>query len=42
MMVDSKKKSRQDKMMRSKSFETQKLREIEWKKAGESKGFPIL
>ena len=42
MELDSKKKSRQDRMMRSKSFETQKVREISRKEAGESRGFPIL
>ena len=29
-------------MMSSKSFETQEMREISWKEAGESRGFPIL
>ena len=29
-------------MMRSKSFETQEVREIGRKEAGESRGFPIL
>ena len=29
-------------MMRSKSFETQKVREIGRKETGESRGFPIL
>ena len=29
-------------MMRSKSFETQEVREISWKEAGESRDFPIL
>ena len=42
MELDSRKKSRRDKMMRSKSFGTQEVREIGWKEAGESKGFPIL
>ena len=28
--------------IRSKSFETQQVREIGWKEAGESRGFPIL
>ena len=42
MELDSRKKSRRDRMMRSKSFETQEVREIDWKEAGESKGFPIL
>ena len=34
--------SRQEKMMRSKSFETQEMRKIGRKEAGESTGFPIL
>ena len=42
MELDSKKKSRQDRMMRSKSFEMQEVREIGRKEAGESRGFPIL
>ena len=42
MELDSRKKSRQDSMMRSKSFETQEVREIGRKEAGESRGFPIL
>ena len=42
MELDSRKKSRRDRMMRSKSFETQEVREIDWKEAGESRGFPIL
>ena len=42
MELDSRKKSRRDKMMRSNSFETQEEREIGWKEAGESRGFPIL
>ena len=42
MESDSRKKSRRDRMMRSKSFETQKVREIGQKEAGESRGFPIL
>ena len=29
-------------MMCSKSFETQEMREINWKEAGESRGFSIL
>ena len=29
-------------MMRSKSFDTQEVRKIGWKEAGESRGFPIL
>ena len=29
-------------MMRSKSFDTQEVREIGWKEAGKSRSFPIL
>ena len=42
MELDSRKKSRRDRMMRSKKFDTQKVREIGCKEAGESRGFPIL
>ena len=42
MELDFRKKSRRDKMMRSKSFETQEVRETGRKEAGESRGFPIL
>ena len=42
MELDSRKKSRRDRIMRSKSFDTQKVREISRKEAGESRGFPIL
>ena len=42
MELDSRKKSRRDRMMRSKSFATQKVREICRKEKGESRGFPIL
>ena len=42
MELDSRKKSRRDRMMRSNSFETQEMREIGCKEAGESRGFPIL
>ena len=42
MELDSRKKSRRDRMMRSKKFDTQKVREIGRKEAGESRGFPIL
>ena len=42
MKLDSRKINRRDRMMRSNSFETQKVREIGWNKAGESRGFPIL
>ena len=36
------KKSRRNSVMRSKTFETQEVREIGRKEAGESRGFPIL
>ena len=42
MELDSRKKSRRDRMMRSNSFDTQKVREIGRKETGESRGFPIL
>ena len=42
MELDSRKKRRRDRMMRSKSFDTQEVREIGRKEAGESRGFPIL
>ena len=42
MELDSRKKNRLDKMMRSNSFDTQEVREIGLKGAGESRGFPIL
>ena len=42
MELDSKKKSRRDRMMRSKNFDTMEVREIGRKEAGESRGFPIL
>ena len=42
MELDSRKKSRRDRMMRSKSFDTQEVRETDRKEAGESRGFPIL
>ena len=42
MELDSTKKSRRDRMMRSKSFDTQKVREIGRKEARESRGFLIL
>ena len=42
MELDSRKKNRRDGMMLSKSFDTQKVREIGRKEAGESRGFPIL
>ena len=42
MELDSRKKRRRDRMMPSKSFDTQEVREIGRKEAGESRGFPIL
>ena len=42
MELDSEKKSRRDRMMGSNSFETQEIREIGRKKAGEPRGFLIL
>ena len=42
MELDSRKKRRRDRMMRSNSFDTQEVREIGLKEAGESRGFPIL
>ena len=44
MELDSRNMSRRDRMMRSKSFDMQKVREIGLKeaKAKESKDFPIL
>ena len=42
MELDSRKKSRRDRMMRSNSFDTHEVREIGRKEAGESRGFPIL
>ena len=42
MELDSRKKSRRDRMMRSNSFDMQEVREIGRKEAGESRGFPIL
>ena len=42
MELDSRKKSRRDRMIHSKSFDTQKMRKISRKEAGESRGFPIL
>ena len=41
MELDSRKKSRRDRMMRSNSFDTQEVREIGLKEAGESRCFPI-
>ena len=42
MELDSRKKRRRDSIMRSKSFETQEVKEIGRKEAGESRSFPIL
>ena len=42
MELDTTKKNKRDRMIRSKRFETQEVREIGWKEAGESRGFPIL
>ena len=42
MELDSKKKRKRDRMMRSKSFESQEVREIGRKEAGDWTGFPIL
>ena len=42
MELDSRKKSRRYRMMRSKSFDTQKVREIDRKEAGELRDIPIL
>ena len=42
MELDSRKKSRRDSMMRSKSVDTQEMREIGRKEEGESRSFPIL
>ena len=38
MELDSRKKSKRVRMMRSKSFDTQEVREIDRKEAGESRG----
>ena len=42
MELDSRKKSRLDRMMRSNSFGALAVREIGRKEAGQSRGFPIL
>ena len=42
MELESKKKSRRNKMMRSKSFQTQKLRETGRKEAEECRSFSIV
>ena len=41
MELDSRKKNRRDSRMHSKSFDTQEVRGIGRKEAGESRGFPI-
>ena len=41
MELDSRKKSRRNIMRRSKSFDTQEVKEIGRKEAVESRGFPI-
>ena len=41
MELDSRKKSRRDRIMRSKSFDTQEVREIGRTEAGESRAFPM-
>ena len=42
MELHFRKKSRRNRMMRSKSFDTQEVREIGRKETAESRGFPIL
>ena len=42
MKLDSRKKSGQDRIMCSKSFETQEVRKISRKEAGKLRGFSIL
>ena len=42
MELDSRKKSRRDRIMHSKNFDKQEVREIGRYEAGESRGFPIL
>ena len=42
MELDSRKKSRRDRMMRSNSFDMQEVGEIGQKEAEESRSFPIL
>ena len=42
MQLDSRKKSTRDRMLCSKSFETQEVKEIGRKEAGELRDFPIL
>ena len=42
MKVDTRKKSQCNRMMHSKSFDMQEVREIGRSEEGESRGFPIL
>ena len=42
MELDSRKKSRRNRMIRSKNFDTQEVREIDRKEVGVLRGFPIL
>ena len=42
MELDFRKKSKRNRTIRSKSFETQEMRNIGQKKAGESRGFPFF
>ena len=42
MELDFRKRNRQDRMMRSKSFEMHKMREIGRMEEEESRGFPIV
>ena len=42
MELDSRKKSRRDRMLRSNSFDMQEVREISRKEAGQSRDFLIL
>ena len=42
MELDSRKKSRRDRMMHSKCFNTQEVRQIGRNEAGESRGIPTL
>ena len=42
MKLDPRKKNRHDRIIRSKSSETEEMREIGRKEAGELRGFPIL
>ena len=42
MELDFRKKIRHDRMMRSKSFETEEVRQVGRKEVGELRGFPIF